>query len=164
MSNRPFRALTPATPRIRGADSSLRRHRRRAAIFSATATASCIRPRFAVSLIRRRCSCRSTAIIFARASPIRSRSGRSPGRWLAASGVDDDLAEAVALAHDLGHTPFGHAGEGALESLHERVRRLRSQRPGVARRDPAGAPLRRYDGLDLTWETLEGIVKHNGPL
>ena len=81
-----------------------------------------------------------------------------------ALGLDDDLAEALALAHDLGHTPFGHTGEDALEDV-------MSQWGGF---DHNGHALRivtqlerRYadfDGLNLTWETLEGLVKHNGPL
>src|SRR3974390_2903655 len=81
-----------------------------------------------------------------------------------ALGLDEDLAEAVALAHDLGHTPFGHAGEEALDE---------AMRPygGFEHNDPTLPPPtsleRRYadfDGLNLTWETLEGTVKHNGPL
>jgi dGTPase len=78
--------------------------------------------------------------------------------------LDDDLAEALALAHDLGHPPFGHAGEEALDAA------MRSH-GGF---DHNGQSLkhvtmleRRYagfDGLNLTWETLEGIAKHNGPV
>jgi dGTPase len=78
--------------------------------------------------------------------------------------LDEDLAEALALAHDLGHTPFGHAGERALNGLMsayggfdhngQSLRVVTS----LERRYP------RYDGLNLTWETLEGLVKHNGPL
>lgn len=87
------------------------------------------------------------------------------GRALArALRVDEDLAEAVALAHDLGHTPFGHAGEGALEAcmadfggFDHNAQALRVVTL-LERRYAA------YDGLDLTWETLEGIAKHNGPL
>ena len=79
-------------------------------------------------------------------------------------GLDEDLAEALALAHDLGHTPFGHAGEDALKEAMEpfggfdhnaqslRVVTLLEQRY------PS------FDGLNLTWETLEGLVKHNGPI
>jgi dGTPase len=81
-----------------------------------------------------------------------------------ALGLDEDLAEALALAHDLGHTPFGHAGERALhramagcggfdhnaQSL-KIVTRLERRYAG-------------FDGLNLAWETLEGLVKHNGPL
>ncbi len=78
--------------------------------------------------------------------------------------VDEDLTEAVALAHDLGHTPFGHAGEEALDAC-------MADHGGF---DHNGHALRlvtalekRYadfDGLNLTWECLEGLVKHNGPL
>ncbi|NLH83414.1 MAG: deoxyguanosinetriphosphate triphosphohydrolase [Phyllobacteriaceae bacterium] len=78
--------------------------------------------------------------------------------------VDEDLAEALALGHDLGHTPFGHAGERAME-------RAMADHGGF---DHNAQTLRivtdlerRYadfDGLNLTWETLEGLVKHNGPL
>ena len=78
--------------------------------------------------------------------------------------VDEDLAEAVALSHDLGHTPFGHAGEEALEAcmkpfggFDHNAQALRV----VAKLERRYAD---YDGLNLAWETLEGIVKHNGPL
>jgi dGTPase len=81
-----------------------------------------------------------------------------------ALGLDEDLAEASALGHDLGHPPFGHAGERALDqcladfggfdhnaqTLHV-VTSLERRYAG-------------FDGLNLTWETLEGLVKHNGPL
>jgi len=78
--------------------------------------------------------------------------------------LNEDLAEALALAHDLGHPPFGHAGEEALDA---------AMRPfgGFDHNDQTIRVLtmleRRYagfDGLNLTWETLEGTVKHNGPL
>jgi dGTPase len=78
--------------------------------------------------------------------------------------LDEDLAEAVALAHDLGHTPFGHAGERVLDDkLHawggfdHNIQALRV----VTRLENRYAS---HDGLNLTWETLEGILKHNGPL
>ncbi|MBL4917414.1 deoxyguanosinetriphosphate triphosphohydrolase [Szabonella alba] len=79
-------------------------------------------------------------------------------------GLNTDLAEAIALAHDLGHTPFGHTGEDALGALmapyggfDHNAQALRI----VTRleRHYAG-----FDGLNLTWETLEGIAKHNGPV
>ncbi len=78
--------------------------------------------------------------------------------------LDEDLAEALALAHDLGHTPFGHTGEDALEEVMEpwggfdhNAQALRI----VTRLERRYAD---YDGLNLAWETLEGLVKHNGPL
>src|SRR5271170_4318633 len=77
---------------------------------------------------------------------------------------DEDLAEALALAHDLGHPPFGHAGERALDEclaafggFDHNAQTLRIV-TALERRYP------RFDGLNLTWETLEGLVKHNGPL
>src|SRR5260221_5921615 len=81
-----------------------------------------------------------------------------------ALGLDEDLAEAVGLAHDLGHTPFGHAGEDALNAEMEPF-------GGFSHNDQTLRILTRlertyaeFDGLNLTWETLEGTVKHNGPL
>jgi dGTPase len=81
-----------------------------------------------------------------------------------ALGLDEDLAETLALAHDLGHTPFGHAGEEALNAEMARF-------GGFSHNDQTLRILtcleRRYaefDGLNLTWEALEGTVKHNGPL
>jgi dGTPase len=81
-----------------------------------------------------------------------------------ALGLDEDLAEALALAHDLGHPPFGHAGERALDhclaacgGFDHNAQTLRVV-TALERRYPA------FDGLNLSWETLEGLVKHNGPL
>ena len=81
-----------------------------------------------------------------------------------ALGLDDDLAETVALAHDLGHPPFGHAGEDALAAcmkdyggFDHNVQTFRVTTE-LERRYPA------FLGLNLTWETLEGIIKHNGPV
>lgn len=79
-------------------------------------------------------------------------------------GLNEDLAEALALAHDFGHTPFGHAGEDGLDA---------AMRPhgGFDHNDQSLRILtlleQRYadfNGLNLTWETLEGIAKHNGPI
>ena len=79
-------------------------------------------------------------------------------------GLNEDLAEALSLAHDFGHTPFGHAGEEALDTMMQpyggfdhndqtlRIITLLEQRYAE------------FDGLNLTWETLEGISKHNGPM
>jgi dGTPase len=81
-----------------------------------------------------------------------------------ALGLDADLAETIALAHDLGHPPFGHAGEDELErqmspwgGFDHNVQTFRVV-TDLERRYP------RWAGLNLTWETLEGIVKHNGPV
>jgi dGTPase len=81
-----------------------------------------------------------------------------------ALGLDEDLAEALALAHDLGHPPFGHAGERALDGCLEGCggfdHNAQTLRVVTAlERRYAG-----FDGLNLSWETLEGLVKHNGPL
>lgn len=79
-------------------------------------------------------------------------------------GVDEDLTEALALAHDLGHPPFGHAGERALDACLEAHGGFdhNAQALRVVTRLEHRYPL--FDGLNLTWEALEGIVKHNGPL
>ena len=87
------------------------------------------------------------------------------GRVIArALGLDEDLTEALCLAHDIGHPPFGHAGEGALDEAMRAhggfdhnahtlraLMRLESPYPG-------------HEGLNLTWEVLEGLAKHNGPV
>jgi dGTPase len=78
--------------------------------------------------------------------------------------LDEDLAEALALVHDFGHTPFGHAGERALEKQMEgqggfehNAQALRIVTELERRYIP-------FDGLNLSWEVLEGLIKHNGPL
>jgi len=78
--------------------------------------------------------------------------------------ADEDLAEAVALAHDLGHTPFGHAGEEALEACMKPYGGFDHNAQALRVVTLLERRYADYDGLDLTWETLEGIVKHNGPL
>ena len=86
---------------------------------------------------------------------------RTAARALA---LDEDLAEAVALADDLGHSPFGHAGE---ERWMRRWRQHGGFDHNAQTRRVVTRLERRYaefDGLNLTWETLEGVVKHNGPL
>ena len=81
-----------------------------------------------------------------------------------ALGLDADLAETVALAHDLGHPPFGHAGEDELQAMmaghggfDHNVQTFRVVTE-LERRYPG------FPGLNLTWETLEGVIKHNGPV
>jgi dGTPase len=78
--------------------------------------------------------------------------------------LDEDLAEAVALAHDLGHTPFGHAGERALQRCMEDFGGFDHNAQALRVVTSLERRYARYDGLDLTFETLEGLVKHNGPL
>ena len=78
--------------------------------------------------------------------------------------VDEDLTEALALAHDLGHPPFGHAGEEALSAAMKPFggfdHNAQSLRVVTMLENRYAA----FDGLNLTWETLEGLAKHNGPL
>ncbi len=78
--------------------------------------------------------------------------------------LDEDLAEALALAHDLGHTPFGHAGEDALSDVMKNHGGF--EHNGQTLRIVTALERRyaAFDGLNLTFETLEGIAKHNGPL
>jgi dGTPase len=86
---------------------------------------------------------------------------RSVARLLA---LDEDLAEAVALAHDLGHTPFGHAGEETLSAATENFGGFDHNAHALKLVTALEHRYADYDGLNLTWETLEGLVKHNGPL
>ncbi len=79
-------------------------------------------------------------------------------------GLDEDLAEAVALAHDLGHPPFGHAGERALQRLTAGIGGFDHNAQSLRVVTQLERRYAAFDGLNLTWETLEGIVKHNGPV
>ncbi|MDP2411753.1 MAG: deoxyguanosinetriphosphate triphosphohydrolase [Pseudolabrys sp.] len=81
-----------------------------------------------------------------------------------ALGLDEDLAEALALAHDLGHTPFGHAGERALDAALGRFGGFDHNAQALRIVTDLERRYAGFDGLNLTWETLEGLVKHNGPL
>ena len=78
--------------------------------------------------------------------------------------LNDDLAEAVSLAHDLGHTPFGHAGEDALGRVMEPYGGFDHNEQTVRVLTSLEHRYAGFDGLNLTWETLEGVVKHNGPM
>lgn len=78
--------------------------------------------------------------------------------------LDEDLAEALALAHDLGHTPFGHAGEDALARSMREYGGFEHNGQTLRIVTALERHYARFDGLNLSWETLEGIVKHNGPL
>lgn len=78
--------------------------------------------------------------------------------------LDEDLAEAVALAHDLGHSAFGHAGETALKECMAPFGGFDHNAQALRVVTLVERRYARHDGLNLAWETLEGIVKHNGPL
>ncbi|MCI0753429.1 deoxyguanosinetriphosphate triphosphohydrolase [Teichococcus vastitatis] len=78
--------------------------------------------------------------------------------------VDEDLAEALALAHDLGHPPFGHAGEEALNGVMRPYGGFDHNAQSLKAVTTLEWRYAEFDGLNLTWETLEGLAKHNGPL
>jgi dGTPase len=90
-----------------------------------------------------------------------SQIARSISRLL---GLDEDLAEALALAHDLGHTPFGHAGEDALQEVLADFGGFDHNAQSLRIVTKLERRYVEFEGLNLTWETLEGLVKHNGPL
>jgi dGTPase len=77
---------------------------------------------------------------------------------------DEDLAEAIALVHDFGHTPFGHTGEDALQAKLEAWGGFDHNAQSLKIVTKLERRYAEFDGLNLTWETLEGLVKHNGPL
>jgi len=79
-------------------------------------------------------------------------------------GLNHELAEAVALAHDLGHTPFGHTGEDALNELMAPYGGFDHNAQALKIVTDLERHYAEFDGLNLTWETLEGIAKHNGPV
>jgi dGTPase len=78
--------------------------------------------------------------------------------------LDEDLAEAVALAHDLGHPPFGHAGERALDRLMAEFGGFDHNAQSLRVVMALERKYLKFDGLNLTWESLEGLAKHNGPI
>lgn len=79
-------------------------------------------------------------------------------------GLDEDLAEVVALAHDLGHPPFGHSGEDALERVMAPFGGFDHNGHAIRILTLLESRTPAYDGLNLSWEVLEGIAKHNGPV
>ncbi|MEI4194848.1 deoxyguanosinetriphosphate triphosphohydrolase [Roseovarius sp. E0-M6] len=81
-----------------------------------------------------------------------------------ALGLNSELTEAVALAHDLGHTPFGHTGEDALNALMAPYGGFDHNAQAVRIVTSLERHYAGFDGLNLTWETLEGLAKHNGPV
>jgi len=78
--------------------------------------------------------------------------------------LDEDLAEGVALVHDFGHTPFGHTGEDALHAVLEPYGGFDHNAQSLRIVTKLERRYAQFDGLNLTWESLEGLVKHNGPL
>ncbi len=79
-------------------------------------------------------------------------------------GLNEELTEAVALAHDLGHTPFGHTGEDALDECMQPYGGFDHNAQAIRIVTKLEQHYAEFDGLNLTWETLEGIAKHNGPV
>lgn len=79
-------------------------------------------------------------------------------------GLDEDLAEGLALAHDLGHPPFGHIGETALDEMMKPCGGFDHNAQALRIVTSLERRYAEFDGLNLTWEMLEGLVKHNGPL
>jgi dGTPase len=79
-------------------------------------------------------------------------------------GLDEDLAEALSLAHDIGHPPFGHAGETALDKAMELYKGFDHNAQALRVLTKLEHRYPQFDGLNLTWEALEGVIKHNGPL
>jgi len=87
------------------------------------------------------------------------------GRTIArALGLNEDLTEALCLAHDLGHPPFGHARETALDAALADAGGFDHNAHGIRLVTKLEAPYPDFDGLNLSWEALEGLAKHNGPV
>jgi len=87
------------------------------------------------------------------------------GRTMArALGLNEDLTEALCLAHDIGHPPFGHAGEDALQAAMADSGGFDHNAHTIRLLTRLETPYPAFDGLNLSWETLEGLAKHNGPV
>ena len=87
------------------------------------------------------------------------------GRTIArALGLNEDLTEALCLAHDIGHPPFGHAGEDVLQREMAEAGGFDHNAHTLRLLTSLERPYPRFDGLNLSWETLEGLAKHNGPV
>jgi dGTPase len=87
------------------------------------------------------------------------------GRTIArALGLNEDLTEALCLAHDIGHPPFGHSGEAALEAAMAEAGGFDHNAQTIRLLTRLESPYPRHPGLNLSWETLEGLAKHNGPV
>jgi dGTPase len=81
-----------------------------------------------------------------------------------ALGLNEDLTEALALAHDIGHPPFGHAGEDVLEAAMATAGGFDHNAYAIRLLTTLESPYPRFAGLNLSWEALEGLAKHNGPV
>jgi dGTPase len=81
-----------------------------------------------------------------------------------ALGINEDLTEALALAHDIGHPPFGHAGEDVLKAAMADAGGFDHNAHTIRLLTALESPYPRFSGLNLSWETLEGLAKHNGPV
>ena len=81
-----------------------------------------------------------------------------------ALGLNEDLTEALCLAHDIGHPPFGHAGEDALQAAMEGAGGFDHNAHSIRLLTRLESPYPRFRGLNLSWEMLEGLAKHNGPV
>jgi len=81
-----------------------------------------------------------------------------------ALGINEDLTEALALAHDIGHPPFGHAGEDVLKEAMAEAGGFDHNAHTIRLLTRLESPYPRFSGLNLSWETLEGLAKHNGPV
>jgi dGTPase len=79
-------------------------------------------------------------------------------------GLDEDLTEALCLAHDIGHPPFGHSGEDALQEALKDQGGWDHNAQALRTLMRLESPYCGHDGLNLTWELLEGLAKHNGPV
>ena len=79
-------------------------------------------------------------------------------------GLNDEIAESLALVHDFGHTPFGHAGEDAMSAVMTPYKGFDHNAQSLRVVTTLEQRYAGFDGLNLTWETLEGLAKHNGPL
>src|ERR1700710_677878 len=81
-----------------------------------------------------------------------------------ALGLNEDLTEALCLAHDIGHPPFGHAGEDVLQAAMADAGGFDHNAHTLRLLTKLECPYPRFDGLNLSWEMLEGLAKHNGPV
>src|SRR3546814_9576579 len=79
-------------------------------------------------------------------------------------GLNEDLTEALCLAHDIGHPPFGHAGEEGLQTALKEQGGFDHNAQTLRTLMLLESPYPRWQGLNLSWETLEGLAKHNGPV